>query len=580
MSTFDWLSTGSILGLMLMVSTISIQAQDSRRTVENGSRDFDLTKPQPTYNAQDGYGYDFQTASDKNQENKPALAVTSGASAQQETEREEPIAHLRSCRRGTPRPEFTFRRTSPLLSGENSYVGNRHQLVVLASFQDQAFEEDQASTYQKWNKIFNAEHYTEGGFIGSLHDYFMAQSYGLFNLTFDLFYVNLPDGRSKYRSTAVHDENSQYMVDDIVDMLRVKDIDWSLYDWDGDSFVDQLLIIYAGKGRNVDGDSNTIWPHQWWLSQHLNQETEDPVDYRSYRTIVCGDKEYYIDCYCCVQELINAPTLKSTFGTICHEYTHCFGFPDFYYDGGTKVLGDWDLMDSGNYNGQGFRPCNYSTHERMLMGWITPVELTSNTTITDMPALDTEPQAYLIRNDGAENEYYLVENRQLQGWDENLPGSGILVCHVDYDPSLWVSIKESVNSSNKKRYSIFQANNNTRISQSADWAYPYVTKDVVGNGSLANDSLTNTSKPAATLNNPNSDGKLLMSKPITCMAVDANGLASFVFMDEAITSVNEVPLDQKRGRNTATYLYDLQGRRLSAPVKGLYIQGNQLRIKK
>ena len=71
MSTFDWLSTGSILGLMLMVSTISIQAQDSPKTVDNGSRDFDLTKPQPTYNAQDGYGYDFQTAPDPKQANKP-----------------------------------------------------------------------------------------------------------------------------------------------------------------------------------------------------------------------------------------------------------------------------------------------------------------------------------------------------------------------------------------------------------------------------------------------------------------------------------------------------------------------------
>ena len=27
-----------------------------------------------------------------------------------------------------------------------------------------------------------------------------------------------------------------------------------------------------------------------------------------------------------------------------------------------------------------------------------------------MPPLDDEPVAYLIRNDGAENEYYMVEN--------------------------------------------------------------------------------------------------------------------------------------------------------------------------
>ena len=44
------------------------------------------------------------------------------------------------------------------------------------------------------------------------------------------------------------------------------------------------------------------------------------------------------------------------------------------------------------------------------------------------------------------------------------------------------------------------------------------------------DSLTDTSKPAATLYNANSDGSLLMHKPITRIAKAANGDISFVFM--------------------------------------------------
>ena len=84
--------------------------------------------------------------------------------------------------------------------------------------------------------------------------------------------------------------------------------------------------------------------------------------------------------------------------------------PDFYYDSGTKVVDDWDLMDNGVYNENGFRPCNYSAHERMLMGWLMPVELTDSTIITDMPALCDEPIAYLVRNDGSENEYYIIVN--------------------------------------------------------------------------------------------------------------------------------------------------------------------------
>lgn len=503
-----------------------------------------------------------------------ALAMTTGASAQQETE-SEPAIHLRGCRVGTPNPQFKPRRAPRLQGAENPYIGNRHQLVVLASFQDQDFAEDHEGALQKWNKIFNAENYTEDRFAGSIHDYFMAQSYGQFNLTFDLLFVELPDGRYKYRSTYSHDEYSQYMVDDIVDVLQTQDIDWSLYDWDGDTFVDQLLIIYAGEGMSTGGGSNTIWPHQWWLSQHLNMETEDPIDHRGFRTVMKGDKEYYVDCYCCLQEVVNVASAKTSFGTICHEYSHCFGFPDYYYDNGIKVVDSWALMDYGNYNGLGFLPCNYSAHERMLMGWLTPVELTSTSTITDMPALSDEPVAYLIRNDGAENECYIVENRQQQGWDKDLPGNGILVFHVDYDRELWHSTTTSINNNDKKRYHIFPANNKTSFSAVSGWAYPYFAQDQLGGKILANDCLTNTSEPAATLNNPNTDGELLMSKPITSMSVDANGLASFVFMDDNTTPIHDVSTwHQLNGADT---LYDLQGHRLlSKPAKGIYVQGNKL----
>lgn len=445
----------------------------------------------------------------------------------------------RGCRVGKHNPQAVQRRTRLLQSAGNPYIGNRHQLVVLASFQDQDFAEGHPAALATWNNIFNTENYSEGSFFGSVHDYFMAQSYGQFNLTFDLLIVELPDVCWKYRSTYEHDEYSQFMVDDIVDVLQTQTIDWSLYDWDGDSFVDQLLIIYAGKGMNAGGGSSTIWPHQWWLSRHENLETADDEDFRSYRTITVDAREYYIDSYCCVQEVVNTSDVETSFGTLCHEYSHCFGLPDFY-EGSTSFVGEWDLMDYGNYSDRGFRPCGYSAHERMLMGWLTPTELTSPASITDMPALCDEPQAYLIRNDGSENEYYIVENRQQKGWDEKLPGSGIVIFHVDYDPSIWESSVEVTNSSSKKRYYIFPANNKSRLTYCAGWAYPYMVAGSSGNDSIANNCLTNTSKPAAKLNNANTDGKLLMSKPITQLSVDADGYASFVFREEDLTSISEL----------------------------------------
>ena len=57
------------------------------------------------------------------------------------------------------------------------------------------------------------------------------------------------------------------------------------------------------------------------------------------------------------------------------------------------------------------------------------------------------------------------------------------------------------------------------MTNAKNWAYPYG----------ANNQLTNTSSPAATLYHPNADGSLLMNKSLTEMNVSGEGLASFNF---------------------------------------------------
>ena len=435
----------------------------------------------------------------------------------------------RGCRVGTPRPEnMALRRGAPggqsKQTGGDFYHGERHQLTVMVEFNDRAFKDDETATLAQWDKIFNTKNLSEEPFKGSVHDYFYAQSYGDFNLTFDLVYVKVKGDAVKYASDD-DDENSQYLVEDIMEVLKTLSIDWSRYDWNGDGFINQLLIVYAGQGMNNYNEEEyknkaMIWPHQWWMSEHLKDGQKgvycDPIP------VTYNDKEYKVDCYCALAELTKNDDYGS-FGTICHEYTHCFGFPDFYY-GRTTYVGGWELMDYGNYNGDGYCPASYSAHERWLMGWLTPTELKEETTITDMPALSDAPQAYLIRNDGFQNEYYIVENRQQKGWDTSLPGNGIIVFHIDYDAPLWVSTKEYVNQYSRKHYTIFHANNlaDTSTSFSKNWGYPY----------QENNSLTNTSAPAAELWNTNTDGTLFMNKPVTNMMVQ-DGKASFDFMKTA-----------------------------------------------
>jgi hypothetical protein len=67
-----------------------------------------------------------------------------------------------------------------------------------------------------------------------------------------------------------------------------------------------------------------------------------------------------------------------------------------------------------------------------MLGFVTPTIMHS-TTAASLSAIESHPEAHLI-HDGSPvaNEYFLLENRQPQGFDAQLPG-GILIWHVAAD---------------------------------------------------------------------------------------------------------------------------------------------------
>lgn len=136
------------------------------------------------------------------------------------------------------------------------------------------------------------------------------------------------------------------------------------------------------------------------------------------------------------------------------------GLPDEYdYNYVALGMSYWSLMDCGNYCVNGYVPCGLTAYQRDFLGWRPLETLNESRTVTIRP-LEKGGKGYKVVNDANPDEYYILENRQDEGWDSGLAslGRGLLVTHVDYDYQKWVSNR--LNSSAKhQRMSFIPANN-------------------------------------------------------------------------------------------------------------------------
>lgn len=388
-------------------------------------------------------------------------------------------------------------------------TGKRKGLVILVNFKDKKMQSKH--TQAEWNDYFNKVGYNKYGNNGSVHDYFYAQSYGKLDLEFDVIGpVTVSKNMASYGANDAqgNDIDPAGMIKEACELAYAKEkMDMSQYDWDGDGAVDQVYVIYAGYGEAAGGEPNTIWPHEW------------DIEGGGYSLVLGGQR---IRTYACSSELNGGSgTYISGIGTACHEFSHCMGIPDFYDTAGGGCFGmdAWDLMDYGSYGGDGYEPTGYNTYEKWVSGWIEPTILTAPCYIKNMKPLSDAPEACVVFNEANKNEYYIFENRQLKGTDVALPNHGMLVIHVDYDQKVWFD-NEVNNTSNHQRFTVVPADNKLTSETVTGDTYPGTTKST---------ELTDTSKPAATLFNANSDGRKFLGKPVTEIT-EKDGLISFTFM--------------------------------------------------
>ena len=324
-------------------------------------------------------------------------------------------------------------------------------LVILVNWNDRTFNINNPVNFYRnltsqKNYIDNTKTVYPYNVKGSARDYFYTNSMGIFDPEFDVLGPITIDysclypcpkdaqGNVKAGFTARMNNLLKAIMNQLNTMVNFND-----YDLNNDNFIDMVYIIFAGYGSYVSGNNiDLIWPHADDYSAKYNwyQTYSDIYGLNNYNH---GKKFGRYACSVEIQDL-EADAAQHAYpdgiGTICHEFSHVLGLADHYdtsygKNGVPTTPGGYDIMDNGADYNQGLSPVGYSAFERHVLGFadntVTSLELEGNYTLQPF---DTGNTAYIVKT-AKDGEKFYVENRQKQGWDESLPGHGLIVWRID-----------------------------------------------------------------------------------------------------------------------------------------------------
>lgn len=194
----------------------------------------------------------------------------------------------------------------------------------------------------------------------------------------------------------------------------LSDMDLSEWDLDGDGIVDRLLILHSGNAQESGGAPDSIWSHFSTLSS--------PIEIGQWEI-----KHYTIS------------SLDSGLGTLVHEMIHQMGAYDLY-DVNSELpsrtwngLGDWDIMASGNWNGNAMTPAMPGGATLLTINGpgVESINPQIRQNITLFPMSSTENRTRVVSIDTAPDEFVLITYRADLGFDSELPGAGVIIEYLD-----------------------------------------------------------------------------------------------------------------------------------------------------
>lgn len=425
-----------------------------------------------------------------------------------------------------PEPFETTTRVGTLEGAALTPRGVRRVPVVLVGFQDRRFSvaDSDSAVAAFYDRYCNGSEYTGHGSRGSIRDYFIAQSDSLFLPEFSIIGpVTLDGDYASYgrNSGSTKDVGYRQFREEACQKAAEAGADWTLFDNDQNGTVDMVFFIYAGWGEsNTQGlDPDAIWAKESTAATTIGNLTF-ATSAACHELRVNTAKPLYDE----AGRLTGFDGWKADgIGVFVHELSHALGLPDFYDTRGVAFGMDlWSVMDYGEYGNNGYTPGAYTAYERDFMGWA-PLDTLVEPQVVTLPTR----KGYKILNDANPDEYYVIENRQQEGWDEAVCslGHGLQVTHVDYNRGAWIGNTVNTNKDHQ-RMTIIAANNNytgTNAAQSPDeWL-----ECLAGNlypGQTYNYNLTDETTPASVVYTGD-----YMHKPLRNITENEDGTITLCF---------------------------------------------------
>ena len=285
-------------------------------------------------------------------------------------------------------------------------VGSKKVLVLLVEFTD---KKNNTSPQVFSNLLFNSQY--------SFKNYYLEVSWN--QLTIDGYvndeWLEVSNNRSNYIDTTLvdgHFVKAQSLVEEALNNVKNRNkLNFSDYANDGE--IELLIVVYAGSGMDTKLDAKFIRPH---TDRLLNPVEVSPGIWAKNYSIIPELPSYDVGCF-------------------CHEIGHQLGLPDLYKEGYSPIVGGWCLMGVGDHNNGGKTPAHLSAWCKVHLGWTEPTVIDGSIKLQNLKAVndnDPENKIYKILVDGSNGkEYFLVENRQQQGFDVGLPSNWLLIWHIN-----------------------------------------------------------------------------------------------------------------------------------------------------